>query len=94
MVLCFYAGDALCTVACAGVDTGEAVVTGRVWRRGKAEELRKLAARAGRGVGRGGHGRGRAHGRGGRCVAYQTVHAFCGRVPNVFSGPAVWSLQT
>lgn len=44
-------------------------MTGRVWQRGKAEELRKLAARAGRGLGRGGHGRGRAPGRGGTCVA-------------------------
>ena len=58
----------------AGVDTGEAVVTGRVWQRGKAEELRKLAARAGRGLGRGGRGRGRVPWRGGRCMACQLVY--------------------
>ena len=63
-------------IASAGVDTGEAVVTGRVWQRGKAEELRKLTARAGRGVGRGGHGRGRATGRGVTCVAYQLCEIF------------------
>lgn len=48
------------------MDTGEAVVTGRVWQRGKADEMRKQAARAMRGVGRGVRGRVRTLGRGGR----------------------------
>lgn len=41
-------------------------MTGRVWQRGKADELRKQAARAMRGMGRGVRGRGRTPGRGGR----------------------------
>jgi hypothetical protein len=65
----------------AGVERGDAVVTGRVWQRGKADEMRKQAARAMRGAGRGGRGRGRAPARGARCAqhAQHCRSCLCGR---------------
>ena len=59
------------------MERGEAVVTGRVWQRGKADEQRKQAARAMRGVGRGGRGRGRAPARGGRCAHHAPYCCGC-----------------